>query len=229
MPTEATIQPQTPQTEPSAAAHGLTEEIVIVKRIENLRVGSDRDFDTAYYLAEESQGRGPSFNALFWSFWLNSLDRDMNDKALQKLTQLVEEGCVEAKSYLGQYLVRHESNPDGIKMLKSAAAAGFQHAIHHLALYSSEGKFIPVDPGEANRMWQSLADKGYPPSMHEIGFSLYKGKGVTKDRPLGKQWLQKASNAGYREASNLLREILKKESGVSTLGLASVDTVPPAW
>ena len=217
---------QTAQPSPPGLTAGIDRTI---SRIEILRVGSDANFNDAFEVAEEHKDRGPSLNALYWSFWLNPQDRDMNDEALQKLTQLAEEGCVEAQSYLGHYLVRHESNPNGIVMLQSAAAVGFQHAIHHLALYSSEGKFIPVDPGEANRMWQSLADEGYPPSMHEIGFSLYKGKGVMKDRPLGKQWLQKASNAGYREASNLLRDILKKESGLSTLGLASVDTVPSPW
>ncbi len=201
----------------------------ILARIEILRVGSDPNFYKAFEVAEEHKDRGPSHNALYWSFWLNPQDRDMNDEALQKLTQLAEEGCVEARSYLGQYLVRHESNPDGIKMLQSAATAGFHHARHHLALYLSQGKLVCMDLDEANRMWMSLADEGYPPSMYEIGFGLYKGKGVMMDRPLGKQWLQKASDAGYGEARKFLREKLKKESGVSTLGLASVDTVPSPW
>jgi len=201
----------------------------IITHIERLRVADDTQFYKAFDVAEEHKDKGPQVEALYLSFLLNPEDRDMNDEALQKLTQLAEEGCVEALSYLGHYLVRHESNPEGIKMLQSAAAAGFQHAKHHLALYLSQGKLVCMNLDEANRMWMSLADEGYPPSMHEIGFSLYHGKGVMKDRPLGKQWLQKASNAGYREASNLLQEIHKKESGVLTLGLASVDTMPSPW
>jgi TPR repeat protein len=204
------------------------EIVDTISCIEKMRHGNNYSFLRSYEMAEETRHKGQQNEAVYYSFWLNSTNLEKSNEAFRQLTIMANEGCSIAQGYLGHCLVT-QSNPKGIEMLELAAKAGVKYATHYLALHLSTGNLIPVDLNKANQMWHTLANEEYPPSMHEFGYSCYKGRGLNVDRPLGKKWLTKACNAGFSESYHLLRKIYKKESGVSSLGLASVDTEPSAW
>ena len=47
---------------------------------------------------------------------------------------------------------------------------------------------------------RKLADKGNYEAQYLLGYLIFYGQGVTEDKELGKKWIQKSADAGYRPA-----------------------------
>jgi TPR repeat protein len=200
----------------------------LIRSIEFLRTGTNEDHDKAYALAKKGSENSELLNASYCSFWIHDKDSKRGKEAFEKLTKMAQTDNKVALSYLGAHMLGHH-DPRGMVLLKKAVEYNFIHAKHTLALNYSQGTFLPKNRQLAAEIWEKLAQENYPPSMHELGCSFYKGKGLRENVILGKEWLTKAMNAGFKESFHFLRQIYKDESGLSSIGLASVDTVPPTW
>jgi uncharacterized protein len=131
-------------------------------------------------------------------------------QAVAKLTDLAERGSLMSMVYLAEaYKNGTGVNVDIEKaddLYDRAAKGGSVLALYHVGRgYLDKGQF-----SKAQELFKISADKGYLPSVGQLGKMYVKGLGVPEDVITGREYLERASTAGYVFAKRDLAFLLMR-------------------
>lgn len=113
-----------------------------------------------------------------------------------------------AMVYLGLALVRGDvlaREPKvGETLLRRAAENGHVDGIVALGASILSGEVKRRQWNEGQKLLETAAAKGSADAMSALGFAYHLGRGLPENKALGLDWLQKAADAGQREAKVFL-------------------------
>lgn len=89
---------------------------------------------------------------------------------------------------------------EGLKLLISAAEAGFQNAMLNLALRLLNGDGTKKDAPEGEKWLRKAAQVGHPEAMCKLAICLQDGAGMAKNQEEGELWVRRAANLDYLPA-----------------------------
>ncbi|MFT7219387.1 MAG: hypothetical protein ACI8Z1_001001 [Candidatus Azotimanducaceae bacterium] len=92
-----------------------------------------------------------------------------------------------------------------------------------LAIMYKYGESVPIDLSAAYDWYMKAAIQGYPPALYNVGMMLVNGQGVASNAEEAKQWLQKAVDAGYERAEDMVAKLNGKTI------TASPSDLPITW
>lgn len=163
--------------------------------------GEPQSVDELYWQGE------PDLTELHHAYGLMATDPA---RAVAKLTELAERGSLMSVVYLAEsYKKGIGVNVDVEKadeLYNRAAKGGSVVALHHIGRdYLEKSQF-----SKAEEAFKISADKGYLPSVGQLGKMYAKGIGVPEDLNKGREYLERASSAGYVYAKGELARLLMR-------------------
>lgn len=109
-------------------------------------------------------------------------------------------------------LVKAQNMPAAYQALDKLAKTGNAQAIYNLAYLTQTGQGTAKDEKKAIQLYEQASAKGYPVASYVLGKNYVSGTlGLKQDIPKAKQYLEKASNAGFDDATVDLAVLLFAE------------------
>ena len=138
-----------------------------------------------------------------------------NNRGVLELMSAARQGGASSQYLIGKYYVNGTNLPldadRGAQWLKRGAKTNFPHAKYELALLHIEGRGVPKDPVEANRLLASASQQGYIPAQRFYSLFLYRaGPEELRDPVRAYGWLsalRKNSAEEYQGVAFLTRQI----------------------
>lgn len=129
-----------------------------------------------------------------------------NFSLLASVLLLATAGAQESKADFAAGLTAYDAGDleTAVFEWRESAEAGDLDSIVALAGLYEQGTGVPLDPGEAARLYRSAAEKGHRVAQLNLGEMLATGRGVKRDRVEAYIWLALAAEQGSLWASQRL-------------------------
>lgn len=180
--------------------------------------GKTRDKDKAFYWYKKSAKNGYAFamnylgNCYLYGIGVNKSKED----ALYWYKKSVRQGNNIAQYNLGRcYLMGEIVGQDykkAFNLFKKSATKYNIEAMFSLGCLYFEGKGTRKNVKKAIDLWEQTAKFNHKGALYYLGVAYYEGKYVKQDLELAKLNLEKASEQGVEEATQLLNIIKKEEN-----------------
>jgi TPR repeat protein len=135
------------------------------------------------------------------------------------LTRKANAGDPVAQHELGiRYLTGTGVDADTVKAafwIKKAADQNVTPARFNMAILYYHGWGIPWNPFESHRYFLSAAELDMPEAQFAVAVSLVENLIMPEDWPEGFRWIKKASDAGYKPATDALKTFQQKLAGLA--------------
>ncbi len=135
------------------------------------------------------------------------------------LTRKANAGDPVAQHELGiRYLTGTGVDADTIKAafwIKKAADQNVTPARFNMAILYYHGWGIPWNPFESHRYFLSAAELDMPEAQFAVAVSFVENLIMPEDWPEGCRWIKKASDAGYKPATDALKTFQQKLAGLA--------------
>lgn len=104
-----------------------------------------------------------------------------------------------------------QNNKKAYEYYQKAASLGSSSAIAMLGYFYYTGKGGKKDDNQAFLCFKRAAEMGLPSAQAMLGICYYNGVGVDVNVDMAKDWLNKAKDAGNRNALEVLERINDNE------------------
>ena len=150
--------------------------------------------------------------------------------ACKTLSELAEEGEIEASYWCGEYLWSMGDKSTACKYFKEAIAGNHIEATYKYADCLLTGIGVNKDERAAFEYYQKAAEMNYEPAVYMIAECYRNGWGCNPNTPDALEWYRKSGDLGNAKGYNMMGEILEKENNPAEAivwYLAADDSVPP--
>ena len=118
-------------------------------------------------------------------------------------------------------LIKSNNMKDAYQELEKLAKTGNAQAIYNLGYLTQTGQGTAKDEKKAIKLYEESASKGYPVANYVLGKNYMGGTlGLKQDTKKAKQYLEKASNQGFADATVDLAVLLFAEGTPASEKLA---------
>lgn len=115
---------------------------------------------------------------------------------------------------LGRALVKAESYPQALQLLRDAADRGYVHANFAIAVMYANGWGVTKDDAQIMKWYRKAADNGHPSAMLQLGIINEKGRGIPVDFAQAVKWYRAAAELGSASAMGNLGRMYVDGQGV---------------
>lgn len=182
------------------------------------------DFAAARRWAEPAAAAGSADGQAVLAYILTAGPEDMRDPVLAEdfYQRSAKAGCPQGALGLAVALAKKSpdaaAQPEVVRWLRVAAAAGLATARYMLAELTERGLGTDADPAAAAVLYLQAAEQGHRSAQARYGAALMRGRGVARNVQQGESWLRRAALAGDPDAAALVGDLYaRKETQGETL------------
>ena len=138
-------------------------------------------------------------------------------KGHEALDRGMEAGSLEAIDLMGHLFIEGaEGFPKdvehGLELVREAVRYGSAQALHHLSFLYDEGRVVPKDPAEAERLCEEAAEQDYSPAVYDLAVKYYDDEKDEVKQMKAKALFERALVLGEFDADYFLGEIAWEEA-----------------